>query len=206
MPELAWTQQPALGPAFAAGRSGEAAGEPGVRLSVMSGIGLIQVMARRGQWQATVRAAESCFGVRPPEGPAASFAPGIALVWSGPGQFLALSARERPKEGIQAAFTGIASLSDQSHGRVLFRLAGPKVVDTLAKVASVDLDPTVFPVDSAAVTSIDHTGATLWREPAGNDGPVFGLLVFTSFSGALWRLLLDSAAEFGVESSTGPIA
>jgi heterotetrameric sarcosine oxidase gamma subunit len=207
VPELTWTPQSPLGPAFAPGRSGEAEGEPGVRLSVVSGVGIFQVMARRGQWQATARAAESCFGARPPERPGASLASGLALVWSGPDQFMALTAPGRREEEVRTAFAEIASVSDQSHGRILFRVSGPSAVDTLAKVSSVDLDPLVFHEGSAAMTSIDHTGVTLWGESAGAGGePAFSLLVFTSFAGTLWRLLVDSAAEFGVESAVGTFA
>jgi methylglutamate dehydrogenase subunit D len=206
VPELAWTLQSAVGPAFVTGRSGEAAGEPGVRLAVAGTTRLFQVMARRGRWQATARAAETCFGARPPELPAASFAPDVTLVWSGPDQFLALLQDARPRPEMEAAFAGVASLSDQSHGRALFRVAGPKAVELLAKVSSLDLDPLVFPTGSAAMTSIDHTGVTLWRESGDAGGPVYSMLVFTSFSDTLWRLLVDSAAEFGVESSSQAFA
>jgi len=202
--ELAWTRQSAVGPAFVAGRSGEAAGEAGVRLAVVSEFGIFQVMARRGHWQATARAAEACFRARPPERPGASFSPGIAMVWSGPDQFLALTGDGRAREDIQAAFAGIASVSEQSHGRALFRIAGPRSAGMLAKVSSVDLDPLVFPVGSAAMTSIDHTGVTLWPESVAGE-VVYNLLVFTSFADTLWRLLDDSSAEFGVESSSRPL-
>ena len=76
----------------------------------------------------------------------------------------------------------------------------------LAKVCSLDFDPLVFRAGSAAMTSIDHTGVTLWRESGSSGEAVFGLLVFTSFAETLWRLLVDSSAEFGVESSISPPA
>ncbi|MND06419.1 Sarcosine oxidase, gamma subunit family [compost metagenome] len=56
------------------------------------------------------------------------------------------------------------------------------------------------------MTAIDHTGVTLWRESDDAGGSVYNLLVFTSFAATLWRLLVDSAAEFGAESSSQPFA
>jgi len=70
----------------------------------------------------------------------------------------------------------------------------------LAKFCSLDLHPKVFPVGAAAASFVDHTAVTLWR---GKDGagatPAFNLLLFSSFAESLWRLFLDSGAEFGME-------
>jgi sarcosine oxidase subunit gamma len=134
--------------------------------------------------------------------PSAATGPKATLIWSGPQQFLALMAGGHGPDGPQRladAFAGSASLSDQSDGRALIRIAGPRARDLLAKVCSVDLHPKVFPVGAAAATSIDHTGVNLWRAADEEGGAAFNLLVFSTFAGSLWHTLLDHAAEFGVE-------
>ena len=114
-----------------------------------------------------------------------------------------LAARAAGSSAIDAArrsFAGFASLSEQSDGRALIRISGPRARDLLAKFCSLDLHPAAFPVGSAAATSIDHTPVTLWRDEDGADGAaVFNLLVFSSFAESLWHTILDSGAEYGIE-------
>jgi methylglutamate dehydrogenase subunit D len=163
---------------------------------------LLQIMARRGKWSALAKAAKEQFGTTAPAKPKAMAAGDTTLIWSGPDQFLALAPRKAgsPLHDASAkSLAGIASISDQSDGRALIRIAGPKARDVLAKFCSLDLDPSEFPVGAAAVTSIDHTAATLWRGKDEDGAPVFFLLVFTSFAESLWHMMLDAGAEFGVE-------
>src|SRR5690606_18257941 len=121
---------------------------------------------------------------------------------SGPDQFLALAPRKAGSPLLAASaksLAGIASISDQSDGRALIRIAGPKARDVLAKFCSLDLDASVFATGAAGSTSIDHTAATLWRGKDEGGAPVFFLLVFTSFAESLWTMMLESGAAFGVE-------
>ena len=180
--EPAWT---AAGPGLRCRPLRQAAGEPGVRLAVVGDIGLFQVMARRGEWPAAALLRKLLR--RPASECRVSFAPDVTLVWSGPDQFLALLASTRPRGGTPARLRGIASLSDQSHGRVVpdrgtesRRDAGQGVVARARPARS-----------GGAMTSIDHTGVTLWRESDDAGGSVYNLLVFTSFAGTLWRLLVE---------------
>lgn len=206
MAELEWTAKSSLGDALEPGPSGAAVAKPGVLLAELRDFHLVQVMARRGRWQDAADAANRFFGARPPERPAAVFAPAATLIWSGPDQFQALFAQGRGTEALHGAFRGLASLSDQSHGRALFRIAGANARDMLAKVSSLDLHPEVFQVGAAAMTTIDHTGVTLWRIADDGGRPVFHILVVTSFAGSLWRLLSDSGLEYGLHSSSEPLA
>jgi sarcosine oxidase subunit gamma len=164
---------------------------------------LVQIFARRGQWPAVAKAAKSHFGVDAPTHPQAVTGKEGVLLWSGPDQLSALTARRdeiRPLDSLSDHFAGIASLSDQSDGRCLLRISGAHSRDMLAKVSSVDLDAGLFPVGAAAATAIDHTAANLWREADAADGsPVFKLLVFSSFADSLWNTLVDAAAEYGIE-------
>jgi sarcosine oxidase subunit gamma len=92
----------------------------------------------------------------------------------------------------------MASLAEQSDGRSLLRISGARARDMLAKVCSLDLHPAVFPVGTAAATSIDHTSVNLWRGAASSGEAVFYLLVFATFAESLWHTLLDSGAEYGI--------
>ncbi|MET0599728.1 MAG: sarcosine oxidase subunit gamma [Mesorhizobium sp.] len=200
MAEPAWTEQPPLARLIEAGRPVASADPPGVRLTVRAPRRLVQVMARRGGFRATVDAARGLFGSPPPSRPEAVFTADATLVWSGPGQFLVLDHAEPiddPAAALRTAFAGTASVVDQSHGRVEIEVAGRQARAMLAKLCSLDLAAPAFAVGAAAATSIDHTNVTLWREPDDSDGPVFRFLVFSTFAESLWHLFTASAAEFG---------
>ncbi len=209
MAEYSWEAQSPLRKAFAPGRLGLATGEAGITMTEISDFSLVQVMARRGQVANVAKAATKAWAVLPPEKPAAVAGKGVTLIWTGPDQFFVLSAGgvPDPVPPLAGIFDGVASLSDQSGGRCLIRLSGAKARDALAKVSSIDLHDSVFPVGAAAATSIDHTGVNLWRGADAADGnPVYNLLVFTSFADSLWHTLADAAAEYGVEAARTPLS
>ncbi len=52
-----------------------------------------------------------------------------------------------------------ASLFDQSHGRIVLRIEGPRATDVLAKGTPLDFHPTAFPAQGAAHTVIAHIPA-----------------------------------------------
>jgi sarcosine oxidase subunit gamma len=203
--ELDWIATTPLSRIYAAGRHGAKDGGAGLVMAELKDFELVQVMARRGQWNAVAQACTEAHGKPAPAKPQAVEANGALLVWSGPDQFLVLSARGQGSatERARLAFAGMASLSEQSDGRSLLRISGKRVRDMLAKVCSLDLHPAVFPVGAAAATSIDHTSVNLWRGENRNAGDrggeaVFYLLVFATFADSLWHTLLDSGAEYGI--------
>jgi sarcosine oxidase subunit gamma len=201
--EFPWVATTPLSRTLAAGRNGATAGTAGLTMTELTGFDLVQFMARRGQWDAAATAAAEHFGAPAPKKLLAVRAGKATLIWSGPDQFLFLAARSAGSSAIDAArqpFAGIASLSEQSDGRALIRISGPRARDMLAKVCSLDLHPAAFPAGSAAATSIDHTPVTLWRGEDGADGAaVFNLLVFSSFAESLCHTIVDSGAEYGTE-------
>lgn len=209
MAEYSWEAQSPLRRAFSPGRLGLTTGDAGVAMVEVSDFSLVQVMARRGQFANVAKAAKKAWGAAAPEKPAAVAGKGATLIWTGPDQFFALSAGSAvdPVAPFKTIFGDTASLSDQSGGRCLIRLSGAKARNALAKVSSIDLDETVFPVGAAAATSVDHTGVNLWRGADAADGhPVYNLLVFTSFADSLWHTLADAAAEYGVEASRASLS
>lgn len=199
MAEFSWDVRSPLHRALASGAYG-AAGEAGVTLTEIRNFDLVQVMTRRGNAAEMSTAAKARFGAAAPETPKAVRIEDTALIWSGPDQFFVLSKRD--KHGIGAlgqAFAQSASLSDQSHARVLISVSGAKARAMLAKLSSIDLHPGAFAIGAAAATSMDHTSVTLWRGNDRSDGQaVFNVLVFATFAESLWHTMLDSAAEYGV--------
>lgn len=197
--DFSWDIRSPLDRALVAGPYG-AQGDAGVALTEIRDFDLVQVMARRGKAGEMVKVAQARFGIAVPETPKAVDAADAALIWSGPDQFLVLSKGGRHSiEALGSVFAGSASLSDQSHARVLISISGEKARTMLAKLSSIDLHPDVFAVGVAAATSMDHTSVTLWRGKDWADGQaVFNLLVFATFAESLWHTILDSAAEYGV--------
>ncbi|ANT53894.1 sarcosine oxidase subunit gamma [Mesorhizobium amorphae] len=199
MAEFSWEVRSPLERALVAGPYG-ARGDAGVSLTEIRNFDLVQVMARRGKAADMAGAAKARFGVAAPARPEAVQISDAALIWSGPDQFLVLSkGGKHAIEQLSQAFASSASLSDQSHARVLISISGAKVRAMLAKLSSIDLHPASFPIGAAAATSMDHTSVTLWRGNDRTDGQaVFNLLVFATFAESLWHTMLDSAAEYGV--------
>jgi sarcosine oxidase subunit gamma len=200
--EFVWTPRSPLQHALVPGAYG-AGGTAGIALTEIRNFALAQVMARRGRSSDLAAAAQAHFGVATPYGPEAVEAGGVTLIWSGPDQFLVLSRGGGDgalMESLQQPFSGLASLTDQSHARVMIRVGGPQARAMLAKLSSIDLHPQAFPPSAAAATSIDHTSVNLWRGNDPAEGPAsFNLLVFATFAESLWHTMLDSAAEYGVD-------
>jgi heterotetrameric sarcosine oxidase gamma subunit len=198
--DLSWIATTPLSRIYAAGRHGVERREAGLALAELADFELVQVMARRGMWSAADQACRDAYGKPAPGKPQAVEAPGALLIWSGPDQFLVLSARDAgsAREKARLAFAGLASLSEQSDARSLIRISGAKARDMLAKVCSLDLHPAIFPAGTAAATSIDHTPVNLWRGGDSSGTAVYYLLVFATFAESLWHTLLDSGAEYGI--------
>ncbi len=121
---------------------------------------------------------------------------GVTILWAGPDQYFVQA--EGRGEGalaaeLAAALAGIASVSDQSHGRVVIRVEGPKVRAVLAKGTPVDLHADEFPVGKSALTQMAHVGVHITR--VGSD--CFDLSVFRGFSESFWEWLCEQAEEFG---------
>jgi sarcosine oxidase subunit gamma len=122
----------------------------------------------------------------------------IAFIWSGPEQWLAYS-HPAPAMGMEAhlaAFAGLGSIVDQSHGRTLLRVAGPRIRDALAKGLAIDLHPHAFMPGYAAITTVAHIGLHIWQLDA---RPTYELAAPRGFALSFWHWLEASAAEYGLE-------
>lgn len=184
------------------GRFGRADGAPGVTVREVTGAGLANVAARKHQCDALAAAIRTSFGVDLPSTPRRVDGATLSMVWSGPEQWLAIAEQE-PAQGMEALLTPIfglhASVADQSHGRVIVRLSGPRVRDALAKGLAIDLHPRAFRPGDTAVTQVAHIGVQIWQL---DSAPTYEMVAFRGFAGSLWRWLELSAAEYGLEFLT----
>lgn len=137
----------------------------GFTLTERTGLGLATVMARKGVDPEAIRAAA-----------------GVCLRPTGPATWLAVS--DAPDETLSERLTGLASVSDQSGGYVVYSLKGPAARALLQRGVFIDLDPSVFGPGSVSVTMIAHMGVIVWR-PETEDG--FELALFRSFAQSFLR-------------------
>ncbi len=181
------------------GRFGKDGDEAGVVIAERRGLGLATVASRKGQTQALKREVASAYGVELPDSSRVVKGPAVSFVGYGPGQWLAVSetlANETLARDLGERLRGLASISDQSGGRTVLRLSGPRARAVLAKGLPIDLHPRAFGPGSAATSTISLMGVLLWQV---DDAPTYDLAIFRSVSASFWRWLTASAAEFGYE-------
>jgi heterotetrameric sarcosine oxidase gamma subunit len=119
---------------------------------------------------------------------------GVRYLWSGPASWLALAEGDDPDFSLTLVqqLAGKAAVTDQSDGRVIMRVHGPKSRDVLAKLLPIDLHASVFAADATALTLAGHINVQIWR--SGENG--FELACFRSFAAALFEVLQAACREF----------
>ncbi len=170
----------ALAGVVKAGRFGADKGAPGVTLSVIHPITIIMAIARKGKAKALREALAAMKKVE--------------VQWAGPDQYYVYNA---PYTELKKKLEGLASVTDQSHGRVMLRIAGPKARALLAKGTPVDLHESEFPIGKSALTQMAHVSVHLTRTGADE----FTLSVFRGFSESFWEWLVSQAGEYGYQIS-----
>ncbi|MCB1379028.1 MAG: hypothetical protein KDK89_11760 [Alphaproteobacteria bacterium] len=183
-PEIFFPRVSPLADVAIQGRFGADRGAPGVLFRVRHPLSILTVIARKGKSRAV---ADGLAGLK-----------GVAVQWAGPDQYFVLA--EGRGEGalhreLQAALGASASLSEQSHGRVVIRVAGPRARHVLAKGTPVDLHPDEFPVGKSALTQMAHVGVHLTRV----DDDAYDLSVFRGFAESFWEWITEQAEEFGYQ-------
>ena len=180
----AFTRTSALADVAKPSRFGADKGAPGVTFSIIHPLSIVTVIARNGKAKALKDALATLKSVE--------------VLWAGPDQYFVQASGKA--EGalyadLKAKLNSIASVSDQSHGRVALKISGPKARAVLAKGTPVDLHKDEFPIGKSAVTQMAHVGVHLTRT-----GPdEFTLSVFRGFSESFWEWLTQQSAEFGYQ-------
>ena len=184
------------------GRVGKEDGDAGVSVAERVGLGLASLEVRKGQIDGLKASVRDAYGVALPEGSIAASGKDVMFIGTGPGQWFAVSetlSSEDLAGDLAAKLKGLASVADQSSGRGVLRLSGPRARDVLAKGLAIDLDPRAFPVGSAATSTLSHMGVLIWRE---GDAESFDIVLFRSVTESFWRWLSASAAEGGCDVVT----
>jgi sarcosine oxidase subunit gamma len=180
------------------GRFGADRGPPGIVLSVRHPLSVVTLIARKGKTKALAEVLKKEFAVELPGQGFSKSGRSFMLHWCGHEQWYAVA--DAGMEGalyrkLAAKLAGLASCTDQSHGRIAIRISGPRVRDVLAKGTPIDLHPRSFGPGRSAVTQMAHVGVHL----AQIDVDTFDLSVFRGFAESFWEWLATMAEEYGYE-------
>ena len=143
----------------------------------LSGLGIATVMARKGVTGAAIGA---ILGVEPPAGPGAAYANDLTIIGTGPESWLVVKANAPDfANQLSTTLAGLASVSDQSGGYVVTRLAGPQARTVLQRGAAIDFHPDSFRPGSAVTTVIAHIGVIIWQL---DEQPSYQIATFRSYT------------------------
>ncbi len=198
-PAITASRVSALDGVIAYGRHGaDHADGPGVTLSVRHPASIATVIARQGKLRSLKTALKKHYGVDCPDPGQSASTRGVDIHWCGPEQWYVIS--HKHEDGalfreLKGRLEGAGSVSEQSHGRIILSLKGPRVRDLLAKGTPVDLHPSVFGPGQCAVTQMAHVGVHFAQ--VGNDQ--FELSLFRGFAESFWEWLTEMASEYGYQ-------
>jgi sarcosine oxidase subunit gamma len=174
-------------------------GVPQLVITERKNLAIATVIARKGQGAALRAAFGQRFGVLLPDRPTCAAAGGITVIGMAPQQWLAVAEEDAAVEFLDHLTIALglyAAITEQSDARAVLRLQGSKARAALAKGLPIDLHPHHFKPGDAALTVMALTGVHLWQI---DDNPTYDLAVSRSMASGLVSLLIDNAAEYGVE-------
>jgi sarcosine oxidase subunit gamma len=158
---------------------------------------------------AFAEAVRGALGVAPPTAPnTVAAGDGLALLWLGPDEWLAVQHNAAPgaetalAEKLRGALAGLhGSVVEVGESLCCIAVAGPRARDLVAKGCPLDLHPRGFGGANqnggghCAQSHLAKAGITLHQV---DDTPAFDLYVRRSFADYLWRWLEDAAREYGL--------
>lgn len=161
---------------------------------------IMQLTVRRGQLPSLAEILGRRFGLNLPQ-PGNSYSNGIyTLLWVQPGGWLLhgpTDVRETLFMELASLLAGIAAVVDQTHGKSVLRLSGPRSRQVLARCCRLDLHPRVFGPGRCAVTLVAHLPCVLRQI---DETPCFDLMVASSLARWLFDELQEGFPVFGPRS------
>ena len=179
------------------GRYGMGDDAPGVSLSERAGLALFVISAAASKANDVVAKVQAVVGLELPVGLGRVSKNGLFLIGAAPRQWLAVAEGKAALASLAklaAAIKGLAMVVDQSDGKAILRISGPRARDVLAKGCSLDLHPRVFKQGSAATTPVALIDCVIWQV---DETPTYDLAVPTSYAESFWSWLTASAGEYG---------
>ncbi len=100
----------------------------------------------------------------------------LAFLWAGAARWTAVSEAgdDRLETTLRDRLGGLASMTDQSDGRVVLRFSGPSARDVLGKALAIDLHPRAFRPGDVALTPAFHIAAQVWQVDEAPTYDLFG--------------------------------
>lgn len=134
-------------------------------------------------------------------GPASATGEGPSVLWLGPDEWLVVGADDDATTVLTLLDAAVGgdrgSVVEVSSHHTTLVIRGPQARDLLEKGCTVDLHPRSFGAGQCARTTFARGQLLLWQTDAdGPLGPVYRLLIGSSFAGYFADWLTDAAAEF----------
>ncbi len=181
---------------------------PGVELAERRPLDIVHLATPAASARAVATAVKGALGLVLPTVPnTGATADGVTALWVGPERWL-IVAPDRTAESLldrlePALARTTAALTDQGHGRVCIRIAGPRARDVLAKACGLDLHPRAFAIGACAQTEVAHVNGLVHLV---NGAPTFDVYVARSFGLHAWEVFADAAREYGYRVVDGSAA
>jgi len=189
-------RQSPFGTGLTPGRRGVGDGTPGVLITPIVNSLILGLSVRASHRDALDRALRDVIGYGLPDDRSTVALGDGRLAWDGPHRYrLVLPTSEVAKaEQVANAARAHAAVVDQSHGSAVLQIAGPKVMDVLAKGTSME-SARVFPVGAVALTSLGHLPVHLTHV---DDTPTVEIATFRSMAEDLAEWLTGAGAMYGL--------
>ena len=174
-------------------QTGVVRGGAGLGVELLDAVALATIIVRPNSAASLDALLNERLGCAAPEAGRVGFGRDVDLVWSAPGQWLAVARSEHALSGLDTALDGVAAVTDQSDSRALVQIRGSEARDVLAKGFAIDLHPSVFSTGSTAVTKVAHLSVQIWQQ---DGAPTFMIAAPRSFASSFWSWLGGAAAPF----------
>lgn len=189
-------RQSPLAPIFRPGGHSNDAGNTSITLSEVTRPSIVEAASWPELHERLAAAIQAVTGLAVGTTPNAGAVSRQAVAFSvGPGRYLVSGEEDLPARLARAVSVETGTISDLSHGRTTFRVAGPRAEWVLGKLFAIDFSLTVFPAGEGRATAHHDIFAQIQR----TDAAQFDVHVFRSFARAFWITLCTAAEEVGYE-------
>lgn len=168
----------------------------GVTLTTLASVPCVLINARKNQQLALTKLLKKHYALSLPTPLSSENSNGISLRWFGFDQWLLIGDVESNAPFFSQTsdrLLSAASVCDQSHGRTIITVSGPRAKALLEKGMSVDLHESNFNIGSCAVTDIGHISVHICQ----TNTQEYEISCNRSFSQSLWDWSCEMSLEFG---------